>query len=104
MVSIYKMDKAQALYSSSFFFFKNQLEKKITKLYFEFAKHTHRHRHFQLHGDSRTTREDSHHFACACPGLLGVFKFFKNRSGSVGEPRLTTKRYKLSESLWHTVM
>lgn len=29
MVSIYKMDKAQALYSSSFFFFKNQLEKKL---------------------------------------------------------------------------
>lgn len=99
------MDKAQALYSSSFFFFlKINWKKKITKLYFEFAKHTHRHRHFQLHGDSRTTREDSHHFACACPGLLGVFKFFKNRSGSVGEPRLTTKRYKLSESLWHTVM
>lgn len=73
MVSIYKMDKVQALYSSSFFFFfKNQLEKKITKLYFEFAKHTHRHHHFQLHGDSKTTTEDSHLCLCA-PRAAGSF-------------------------------
>lgn len=51
MVSIYKMENVQALYSSSF---KNQLEKS-TKLYFEFAKHTHRYHYCSFYEDVRKT-------------------------------------------------
>lgn len=77
------MDKVQALYSSSFFFFfKNQLEKKLPNyilnlqniltdtIIFSFT---------ETQGPPQKTAT----FACVRPGLLGVFSF-KNRSGRVG--------------------
>jgi hypothetical protein len=103
MVSIYKMDKVQALYSSFLFcFFKNQLEKKLPNyilnlqniltdtIIFSFT---------ETQGPPQKTAT----FACVRPGLLGVFSF-KNRSWEGGIAQMTTKQYKLGESLWHTVM
>lgn len=98
------MDKAQALYSSSFFFLKINWKKKLPNYILNLQNILTDTVIFSFTETRGPPQRTATIFACACPGLLGVFKFFKNRSGSVGEPRLTTKRYKLSESLWHTVM
>lgn len=100
MVSIYKMDKVQALYSS-FFFLKNQLEKKLPNyilnlqnvltdtIIFSFT-------------ETRGPPQKTATFACVHPGLLGGLSFKNRRGGGIAQ--MTTKQHKLGESLWHTVM
>lgn len=80
MVSIYKMDKVQALYSSSFL--KINWKKKLPNYILNLQNIQIASFFFQLHRDTRTTTKTAA-FARVLSGLLEVLSF-KNRSERVG--------------------